>query len=103
MSNVDRRSTVPKFDDLTLLENGDSALFPDWSLENLRQLKILLILFSDFLVDVLVKINLLHYLINKLIGKIFHNHLKTTVYFLKSGISLSLFFSLKIGLCFGSN
>ena len=29
MSNVDKRSTVPKFDDLALLEIGDSALFPD--------------------------------------------------------------------------
>ena len=29
MSNVDRRSTVPKFDELTLLEFGDCALFPD--------------------------------------------------------------------------
>ena len=28
MSNVDRRSTVPKFDDLTILVDGDSALFP---------------------------------------------------------------------------
>ncbi|XP_057532931.1 uncharacterized protein LOC130810823 [Amaranthus tricolor] len=36
MSNVDRRSTVPKFDDLTLLKNGDSTLFPDWYLEKLR-------------------------------------------------------------------
>ena len=34
MSNVDRRSTVPRFDDLTLLEIGDSALFPDWRQEN---------------------------------------------------------------------
>ena len=31
-----KRSTVPKFDDLTLLENGNSALFPDWSLEKTR-------------------------------------------------------------------
>ena len=28
MSNVDRRSTVPKFDNLTILVDGDSALFP---------------------------------------------------------------------------
>ena len=34
MSNVDRSSTVPTFDDLTLLETGDSALFPDQSQEN---------------------------------------------------------------------
>ena len=68
MSNVDRMSTIPKFDDLMLLENADSALFPDWSLENLRQRKFLFILFFDFLVDVLVKINLLHHLFNKLIG-----------------------------------
>ena len=33
MSNVDRRSTVPKFHDLMLLEIGDCALFPDWSQE----------------------------------------------------------------------
>ena len=31
-------------------------------------------MFSDFLVDILVKINLLHYLIIKLTGKIFYNH-----------------------------
>ena len=60
MSNVDRRSTVPKFDDLTLLENGDSALFPLESGE-FTSAGISEILFSDFLVDVLVKINLLHY------------------------------------------
>ena len=30
MSNVDRRSTVPRFDDLTQLENGNNTLFPDW-------------------------------------------------------------------------
>ena len=28
MSNVDKRSTVPKFDDLTMLVAGDSTLFP---------------------------------------------------------------------------
>ena len=28
MSNVDRRFTVPKFDDLTILVDGHSALFP---------------------------------------------------------------------------
>ena len=28
MSNVDRRSTVHKFDDLKILVDGDSALFP---------------------------------------------------------------------------
>ena len=38
--------------------------------------KILINIFSDFLVDVLVKINLLHYLIIKLIGKIFYTHPK---------------------------
>ena len=39
-------------------------------------LEIVIIIFSDFLVDVLVKINLLHYLIIKLIGKIFYTHPK---------------------------
>ena len=29
MSNVDRRSTIPKFDDLLLLEIGNSAKFPN--------------------------------------------------------------------------
>ena len=68
MPNVDRRSTVPKFDDLTLLENENSVFFPDWSLEKIRLLeKIPIKLFSDFLVDVLVKINLLNYLLMKLI------------------------------------
>ena len=61
MSNVDRRSTVPKFDDLTKLKFGNSAVFPDWSLKKIRMLEILIIMFSDFLVNVLVKINLLHY------------------------------------------
>ena len=75
MSNEDGRSTVPKFDDLTKLENGNSALFPDWSLKRIRLLEILIIMFSDFLVDLLVKINLLHYVIIKLIGKIFYNYL----------------------------
>ena len=28
MSNLDRRSIVPKFDDMTILVNGESALFP---------------------------------------------------------------------------
>ena len=28
-SNVDNRSTVPKFDDQTLLEFGECILFPD--------------------------------------------------------------------------
>ena len=47
---------------------GTLRLFKSW--------KILIKLFSDFLVDVLIKINLLHYLIINLIGKIFYNHLK---------------------------
>ena len=72
MSNVDKSSTVPKFDDLMLLVNGDSALFPRLeSREFTSAGKFCFIYFQIFLVDVLVKINLLHYLINKLIGKIF--------------------------------
>ena len=35
MSNVDRRSTVPKFDDLTKVENENNVLFPNWSLEKI--------------------------------------------------------------------
>ena len=49
MSNVDRRSTVPKFDDLTLLEIGDCALFPDWkSGYNTSAGILIIIIFSDF-------------------------------------------------------
>ena len=39
MSNVDRRSIVPKFDGLTLLKIGDYALFPDWSQKIMRLLE----------------------------------------------------------------
>ena len=28
MSNIHKRSTVPKFDDLMILVDGDNALFP---------------------------------------------------------------------------
>ena len=45
MSNIDMRSIVPKFDDLTLLEIGDCALFPDWCQEIKRVLEFWLLLY----------------------------------------------------------
>ena len=47
MSNVDKRSTIPKFDDLAKLENGKSAVFPNWSLKRNTSIEILIIIFSD--------------------------------------------------------
>ena len=48
MSNVDRRSTVPKFDVITLLEFGNCILFPDRSQNNTSAEIMIIIMFSIF-------------------------------------------------------